>query len=102
LLSVDFLCCEKSGGRRNIWLRFTAAVSESEEELDVVLDAGEDTADSVVAGRGAMSNLREDGALEVRKERWTGWRGEGGRKCLLCVTVFVDGVRDNGGAFACD
>lgn len=64
------------------------------------LDAGEEgeVLISVVAKEGAASSLRGGGGCEVRNERGTSRRGEEGRKCLLCVTVFVDGVRESGGA----
>lgn len=44
--------------------------------------------------REAESSFRGGRGCEGLKERGTSRRGEGGRKCLLCVTVFADGVRD--------
>lgn len=68
------------------------------EELE--LEAGEEALVfvSVAAGRGVVSSLRGGGGCEVRNDRGTWRRGEGGRKDLLCVTVLVEGVRESGGA----
>jgi hypothetical protein len=68
------------------------------EELE--LDAGDEreVLISVVAGSGGVSSLRGGGGCEVLNERGTSRRGEGGRKCLLWVIVFVEGVRESGGA----
>lgn len=72
--------------------------SESEDVEELESEAGEEALVSVVAGRGAVSSLRGGGGCEVLNDRGTSRRGEGGRKCLLCVTVFVEGVRDSVGA----
>jgi hypothetical protein len=73
-------------------------LSESEDSEELELEAGEEGVVfvSVGAGRGTGSSLRESGGWEGRNERGTSRRGEGGRKCLLCVTVFVEGVRESG------
>lgn len=66
------------------------------EELES--EAGEEALVSVVTGMEAVSSLRGCCCCGVLNDRGTSRRGEGGRKCLLCVTVLVEGVLDSAGA----
>lgn len=74
---------------------------DDEDELD---EAGDDVAVVSAGGEScvvvaSLSNRlpRADDCAAVEAGRAFRWRGDGGRKCLLWVTVFVEGVRDKGG-----
>lgn len=93
------LCCLNRGGRLNIWLLRMGfdSMSSDEEELPELISSAAD-GELGLAGRTGSFDALRIGYFE-RKECCRGCLGLAGViRGRLCVTVLVDGLRDNGAA----